>query len=118
VQTLNSALTVFAKSMPSVSHNHTSDPSHRASSPPPPIEDKLEIFLEAFRKAKGLTADIVTPALYKFHEVAYSPDAICEATPRHLEEISGLMEGHVLAMKKFAHQWCGKIDAKRVKGGM
>ena len=105
MQMLNSILTVFARTLPPVSHNHTSDP-HHASSPPPPIEDELEIFLEAFHKAKGLIADIVAPVLSKFHKVSYSPDVICEATPQHLEEISGLAEGHVLAMRKFAHQWC------------
>jgi hypothetical protein len=84
-------------------------------SPLPPIEDELEICLEAFCKAKGIPSDIITSALTVFHEVSYNPDAICEATLEQLQEVNSLAERQALMLKRFVHGWCGKIDAKRAK---
>ena len=119
LQTLNSAFTMFSKSIPAT---HATVPAAadpcRASSPPPPIEDELEKCLEAFRKAKGLSSEVIGIVLDNFRNVSYSPDAICEASPQRLEEVSGLKEGQVLTMKKFVREWCGKIDAKKARRGI
>jgi hypothetical protein len=117
LQTLNSAMTVFAKSLSSTSPA-TNSGNHCRSSPPPPIEDDLEVCLSAFQKYKGVPADVVAVAMSAFCEVSYNPDAICEATCERLQEISGLAKGHVLMLKKFVRGWCGKVDAKRAKRSM
>jgi hypothetical protein len=88
------------------------------SSPPPAIEAELDVCLHAFAAARGLSANAIGVALSQLVEFDYSPDAICEASSERLKEITGLTEGQVLALKKFARQWCGKIDAKRARRGM
>lgn len=85
------------------------------SSPPPAIDDELDICLAAFQKAKSLSLEATTRILVSLRNVEYTPDAICEASPSRLEEITGLAEGQVLALKKFARHWCGKVDAKRAR---
>jgi hypothetical protein len=120
LQTLNSAFTMLSKTIPAAVHTvtHSAADSYRASSPPPPIEDELEKCLEAFRKAKGLSSEVISVVLDNFRNISYSPDAICEASPQRLEEVSGLKEGQVLTMKKFVREWCGKIDAKKARRGI
>jgi hypothetical protein len=60
LQTLNSAFTMFSKTMPAV---HAAAPvaadPHHASLPPPVIEDELEKCLEVFHKAKGLSSEVI-----------------------------------------------------------
>lgn len=87
----------------------------RISSPPPAVDDKLDVCLAAFQKAKNLSPELLAGALVGLRKAEYLPDAICEASPSRLEEITGLVEGRVLALKKFVRQWCGNVDAKRAK---
>jgi len=88
--------------------------SPQPSSPPPAIEDKLGIFLNAFGRAKGISSDTIDEM---GNHLAVASDAISESTLtlERLQELTGLPEGHVFALRKFSCQWCGKIDTKRAK---
>jgi hypothetical protein len=48
-------------------------------------------------------------------EVAYTPDIMGEVTAQRLQDITSFAEGHAIALRKFAREWCGKIDAKRAR---
>ncbi|KAJ7631602.1 hypothetical protein DFH06DRAFT_1005013, partial [Mycena polygramma] len=92
----------------------------RASSPPPAVEDELDTFMEAFRVAKKITGPIIAGALAKLRAGQYSPDVLCEpsVTTERLTELTGLAEGQVHALKKFAREWSGKIEGKRARRGI
>ena len=94
---------MFASAWPSSSLAVPENTQHQ-SSPPPAIETELDVCLCAFATAHSLSVDIVDKASSQLSEFDYSPDAICEASSEHLKEITGLMEGQVLALKKFARQ--------------
>ena len=85
----------------------------RLSSPPPAIEDVLAACMNAFAAAHALSNDVLNRAIYGLNEVCYTPDIIGEVTAEWLQSLTGLPEGHAIALCKVAHEWCGKIDAKR-----
>ena len=47
----------------------------------------------------------------------YTPDVISEISLpfEHLQELTGLTEGQVYALRKFTQDWCGKVDTNRAK---
>ena len=83
------------------------------SSPPPAVEDELVVCLKAFASSQGLTAETIEKAGAGLEEFAYTPDIMGEVTVDHLQELTGFAEGHAIALRKFACEWCGKVDAKR-----
>ncbi|KAG1782520.1 hypothetical protein EV702DRAFT_1192190 [Suillus placidus] len=95
LQTLSSAFNMFASAQPSAASSslaiHTAANTQHQSSPPPTIEAELDVLPLCLCHCAGI------------------------ASSERLKEITGLMEGQVLALKKFAKQWCGKIDAKRAR---
>ncbi|KAJ7936229.1 hypothetical protein B0H13DRAFT_2453062 [Mycena leptocephala] len=90
------------------------------SSPPPAIEDDLDIFLDEFRRAKKIPDSIIDSAKERLRGGRYTPDIIAEpsVTAERLQELTGLAEGEVHQLKKFARQWSGKVEGKRVRCGI
>ncbi|KAJ6608173.1 hypothetical protein B0H10DRAFT_2068844 [Mycena sp. CBHHK59/15] len=90
------------------------------SSPPPAIEDDLDIFMDTFRRAKKIPGNIIDDATARLRDGRYTPDILCEAsvTIERLAELTGLAEGEVHQFKKFAREWSGKIEGKRVRRGI
>jgi hypothetical protein len=89
----------------------------RDSSPPPAVQDELTKFLQAFGIAKDLSNDCIAELGDQLQAVHYTPDTISETSLpfERLQELTKLPEGQVYALRKFAREWCGKIDAKRAK---
>ena len=85
----------------------------RLSSPPPAIEDVLTACMNAFAAACVLSEDVLNRAVDGLDKVCYTPDIMGEVTVERLQSLTGLPKGHAIALHKFAHEWCGKIDAKR-----
>ncbi|KAJ7656073.1 hypothetical protein DFH06DRAFT_1411823 [Mycena polygramma] len=90
------------------------------SSPPPAVEDELDVFMGAFRRAKKLSDAIIDNATSRLRENRYSVDILSEAsvTSERLQELTGLAEGEVHQLKKFARQWSGKMEGKRARRGI
>ena len=82
-------------------------------SPPPAFEHELAACMKAFAAAHGVAADSLNKAVDGLDKVCYTPDIMGEVTFECLQALTGLPEGHAIALHKFAHEWCGKIDAKR-----
>lgn len=114
-QNMNSAIRRSSRQKSPPSSPPSSPP--RNSSPPPPIADELQIFLEAFGRAKGIATDIISDVYERLNAVHYSPDAVSEISlsSTRLQELTGLAEGQVYSLCKFSREWCGKVDAKRAK---
>jgi hypothetical protein len=89
----------------------------RGSSLPPAIDDELQKFLDAFAKAKEFFKAVIDGIYERLDNTFYSPDAISKESLliSQLQELTGLPEGQVYALRKFSHAWCRKIDAKRAK---
>lgn len=108
-------------SMSKNSKHHSTPPSSpiRPSSPlvPSAAEPHLLAFLEAFGRAKKLPEEAVISAFDNLERARYTPDILHEAgvSAERLQQLTGLAEGDVYALKKFAREWCGKVDSKRSK---
>jgi len=89
----------------------------RASSPPPPISDELDQFLDAFSRAKEIPQDRLSIARERLHEARYMPDVIGEPFVdfARLKELTDLAEGEVYSLKKFATEWSGRVASKRAR---
>lgn len=59
-----------------------------------------------------LSNDVLNRVVDGLDEVCYTPDIMGEVTAEWLQSLTGLPEGHAIALHKFTHKWCGKIDAK------
>jgi len=103
----------------SKSSRHLTPPSSPICqySPPPPIEDELTVFLDAFSHAKNISSSVLSTAQEQLCDAHYTPDVIHEASVsvHCLQELTGLAEGEVYSLKKFSWEWCGKVKAKRAK---
>jgi hypothetical protein len=119
-------LAIAARSMGIPTDTITTAPSssqhspQRASSPPPAIEDELDVFMEAFRVAKRISADLISDATDRLREERYTPDILSEATVtfERLRHLTKFAEGEVHQFRKFARDWTGKIEGKRARRGM
>jgi len=87
----------------------------RFSSPPPVVEDELAVCMSAFAAARRLSDDILDKAIEGLDDVCYTPDIMGEVTADRLQSLTNLPEGHAIALRKFAREWCSKIDAKRAR---
>lgn len=83
------------------------------SSPPPAIKDELTACLNAFCSTRGLSQDTVDKAMNALEDVAYTTDIMSEVNAERLQDLMSFAEGHAIALRKFAREWCGKVDAKR-----
>jgi hypothetical protein len=103
-------------------HASPSPPSSpvRQSSPPPAITDELDKFLAAFGKAKNISEETLVIAGDGLRTARYMPDVLFEdsVSISRLQELTGLAEGEVHALRKFSRDWSGKIAAKRAKRGI
>ncbi|KAJ7250935.1 hypothetical protein C8J57DRAFT_1238803 [Mycena rebaudengoi] len=90
------------------------------SSPPPAIEDDLDAFMDAFSRAKNMPEVVIDAAKIGLRDACYTPDILCEpsVTFERLKDLTGLAEGEVHQLKKFARQWSGKIEGKRARRGI
>ncbi|TFK62726.1 hypothetical protein BDN72DRAFT_902990 [Pluteus cervinus] len=87
----------------------------RLSSPPPAIEDELKACLLAFGKARRISQEVTDAARAGLDAECYTPDIIGDAAVERLQTLTKLPEGHAIALRKFARDWCGKIDTKRAR---
>lgn len=87
----------------------------RPLSPPQPNE--LENFLEAFGVRHRIKADMLEKAKVALRTAHFMPDVLAEdtVTVDRLKELTGLGEGEVHALKKFARKWSGQSSFKRAK---
>jgi len=92
----------------------------RASSPPPPVSDELDRFLDAFSRAKQIPEDRLATARQQLREARYLPDVIGEPFVEfaRLKELTALAEGEVYSLKKFAAEWSGRVASKRARRGL
>jgi hypothetical protein len=95
-------------------HPPTRD-TERLSSPPPAIEDELAVCMKAFAASRVISVDLLDKAVDGLDEVCYTPDIMGDVTAERLQSLTGFPEGHAIALRKFARDWCGKIDAKRAR---
>ena len=97
----------------SVSPSH-----HNESSLPPNIEDELKSCLVAFGHSKALTDTIIDAAITKFSTLGFTLDLLADnnfISSKHIQEVLGLPEGTVVALRKFARNWCGQLEVKRAR---
>jgi hypothetical protein len=73
-------------------------------------EPHLLAFLEAFGHAKKLPEEAIISVFDSLECAQYMPNILHEAgvSAEHLQHLTGLAEGNVYALKKFAREWCGK----------
>ena len=92
---------------------------HASSSPPPDVEHELEACLTSFGRAKALADGAINTAIENLSALGYTPEVLADTdiTNDRVGVVSGLPEGTVSALQKFARRWCGKIDAKRARMG-
>ena len=91
---------------------------HDESLPPPNIEDELESCLVTFGRSKALVDTIIYAAITKFSTLGFTPDVLADndsISSKHIQEVSGLPEGTIAALRKFAHNWCGQLEVKRAR---
>ncbi|KAJ7152068.1 hypothetical protein C8R46DRAFT_1303587 [Mycena filopes] len=79
----------------------------RASSPPPAIEEELDVFMWAFRRAKNISNAAIDHATQQLRDARYTPDILSEdsVTVNRLTELTDLAEGEVHQLRRFARQW-------------
>jgi len=87
----------------------------RLSSPPPAIEDELAACMKAFAASRAISSKLLDKVVDGLDEVCFTPDIMGEVTAERLQSLTGFPEGHAIALRKFAREWCGKIDAKRAR---
>lgn len=87
------------------------------SSPPPALDEELASCLHRFGVLYKLSADAVDRAVRGLDEASYSATSIEEAEVTRLKELTGLPEGQVLNLKRYARKWCGKVEDKRARHG-
>ena len=92
-------------------------PSRRESSPPPNVEDELESCLVAFGHSKALADVVINTAITQFSSHGYTPDILADSdiSNERIQEVSGLPEGTVAGLRKFARNWCGQLEVKRAR---
>lgn len=75
--------------------------------------------MTSFCRSKALADDIINVAIEKLSALGYTPDVLADTdiSNDRIGEVSGLPEGTVSALRKFAREWCGKISAKRARMG-
>ncbi|KAJ3494694.1 hypothetical protein NLJ89_g10751 [Agrocybe chaxingu] len=88
-------------------------PVEHLSSPPLAIKDELAACMKAFAAARAIAGEVIDHAVDGLNEVCYTLDIMGEVKHERLQSLTGLPEGHAIALHKFACEWCGKIDAKR-----
>jgi len=93
-------------------------PFQRApSSPPPDVEHELVACMTSFGRSKVLADTAINAAIEKLSALGYTPDVLAgtDTNNKRIEEVSGLPEGTVCALRGFARKWCGKVTAKRAR---
>ena len=61
---------------------------------------------------------IIDAAIMKFSTLGFTLDVLADndsISSKHIQEVSGLPEGTVAALRKFAHNWCGQLEVKRAR---
>ena len=73
----------------------------------------------AFRRSKALADDIINVAIENLSALGYTPDVLADTdiSNDRIGEVSGLPEGTVSALRRFAREWCGRVSLKRAKIG-
>ncbi|KAJ6561742.1 hypothetical protein B0H19DRAFT_1068481 [Mycena capillaripes] len=89
----------------------------QVSSPPPVIEDNLDVFMDAYRCAKNMPNTRIDNAKAQLCNVCYTPNILAESlvTLEQLMELTGFAEGEVHGLKKFERQRTGKIEGKQAR---
>lgn len=73
--------------------------------------------MTSFSHAKALTDDIINVAIEKLSSLGYTPDVLADMdiSNERVGEVSGLPEGTVSSLQRFAREWCSKVSAKRAR---
>ncbi|KAJ7069391.1 hypothetical protein C8F01DRAFT_1326188 [Mycena amicta] len=95
-------------------------PPAPTSSPPPPVSDELELCMNAFQQNRNIPHHIVALATAKLRDLCFTPGELCDEdiTMERIMEITGMTEGVVRQLRKYAARWMGKVEAKRVRRGL
>lgn len=86
-----------------------------SSSPAPAVEDELQLCLDAFGKAKSISADAVNMAFDGLDSKGYTPDTLEMISIDRIAELTGLAEGKAAALMKFAREWSFRVEQKRAR---
>lgn len=73
--------------------------------------------MTSFGRAKALADDIINVAIEKLSGLGYTPDVLADTdiSNERVREVSGLPEGTVSSLRRFAREWCSKVSAKRAR---
>ena len=86
------------------------------SSPPPEINEELTRCLESFGRVRGVPPGIIDVAIGTLSGLSYTPDSIAAVTVERLQELlPDMLEGQVIALRKYSDDWYKKIVAKRAR---
>jgi hypothetical protein len=70
--------------------------------------------MHAFAKTQqGISAAVMTDAITALDEAGFSPDRICDASMARTRELTGFLEGQVLALDTFCAKWVDGMARKR-----
>jgi hypothetical protein len=106
--------------IPTTSSAAESTHSNHPSSPPPAAEDELDVFISNFDTFCSLDADTLVSATEALREVRYTLYILLEPaiTVEHLQSLTKLTEGDVIALRKFAQEWLNRIDGNWARRGI
>jgi hypothetical protein len=73
--------------------------------------------MTSFGRSKALADGVINVAIEKLSALGYTPDVLADADIGNdrVGEVSGLPEGTVSALRRFAREWCGKVNMKRAR---
>jgi len=116
---LKRSLDTLDPTLPSGSLSSDPPPASRRalSSPPPDVEHELEACMVSFGRSRALADGIINTAIENLAVLGYTPEVLADTdiSNSRIGEVSKLPEGTVSALRKFARQWCGRVDAKRAR---
>ena len=73
--------------------------------------------MTSFGHSKALADNIINIAIERLSALGYTPDVLADTdiSNERIGEVSGLLEGTVSALRRFAREWCGRVAAKRAR---
>ena len=71
----------------------------------------------AFGKSRALADGVVNSATENLSALGYTPDVLADndINNERVEQVSGLPEGTVSALRKFSRGWCVQLEAKKAR---
>jgi hypothetical protein len=83
----------------------------------PAVEDELKSCVLAFGRSKALAENSTNSAIESLSALGYTPDVLADndISNERVQQVSGLPEGTVSALRKFSREWCTQLEAKRAR---